>query len=964
MFRHKPIFLLCALLGISVLLPGQDLSKGSIQGVVRDASGAALTGVAITLQTPFGERTATSGSGGEYFFLNLPAGTGYQLTFSKEGFQAATLSDLVVHANRQTTLDVTLEPRRTTQVPMQKAPADMDFTAPATGAQLTDSLFQRVPVERNVSAVAAMAPGITEGGAAGPGNPSISGASPFENQYLINSANATDPGYTTLGPAQSVFGPSGLGVNFDFIEETQVLTGGADARHGQTLGGTVNLTTKTGGNAFHGTLYSYFQPREFEAARPNANLLTRSQRTQIVHEGRYDFGGDLGGYLIRNKLFFYGGFNPQYLRSYRRAPASFANSRLGEVTVKSRSYNYNAKLNWNWSPRHQFEGSVFGDPGYSPMGFTRVNSLAADDDRMASKWNFGSRVWTGRYTGEWTSNWLFTANFSQYFSEFRETPKYEGYQVIDNTSVLGGGQMTRGGLGLLENTESRVNQFALASTHRANWLGSHNLSYGFQYEDSNFDRTLRYTGTSFTLPDRPEFGDAAGKTVYGASLLRRHLNPADPASPFVLELWGGNYSNPFVAAQTWYKAAYVEDSWTIGRRLTLRPGLRWEHQRLSGTSYNPAFGNNWAPRIGVIFDPTADRNSKVFFHWGRFYQRIPAVLAAGITANQQSVRGVLYRDQAGNVDLSPANYLGGPWQTLRFTGRQTNALIVARDPSPGYQDEITAGYEHQFGRTMTFSGRFVWRDLRRVLDDVAPISVSEYEAGVPQQLLLVNPSAKNWFYDPERTYKAMELVVTKRFGANWQTYANYRLAKLEGNYEGLFRTDSGLLAPYMSTMFDFTNTDGRLLDQARTGVLPLDRRHSLKLFGNYQFTDRWLRNLNLGAGWKIESGTPISRYMAHPAYNLPGAVLSGSRGALGRTDWTYPFDLHADYTCKVAEGKNLKFVADFFNLFNQKRVVHVDQNFQLDRFTANPDFLKPNTLNFAYPYQVPFHARLGIRFEF
>src|SRR5439155_39615 len=175
----------------------------------------------------------------------------------------------------------------------------------------------------------------------------------------------------------------------------------------------------SGDNAFHGTLYSYFQPREFETARPDANRLTTTQHTRIVNEGRYDFGGDLGGYLIRNKLFFYRGFNPQFLRSYRTAPSIFTNSGLGEVPVKSRSFNYTAKLNWNLSPKHQFEASVFGDPSATPMGFTRVNALAADNDLMSSSLNFGSRIWTTRYTGDWRPNWLFTANFSQYFGEFR-----------------------------------------------------------------------------------------------------------------------------------------------------------------------------------------------------------------------------------------------------------------------------------------------------------------------------------------------------------------------------------------------------------------------------------------------------------------------------------------------------------------------------------------------------------------
>jgi hypothetical protein len=891
------------------------------------------------------------------------------MSLSKEGFQPATIADVAVHANRQTTVDVTMQARGAAQVVRSEAVStSLDFAAATPGVPVAESLFQRVPVERNVSAVTAMAPGVAGSGTAGYGNPSISGASGFENRYLIEGANATEPGYGAFGPTHAALGPAGSGVNFDFLREAQVVTSGADARHGQGLGGVVNLVTKSGASQFHGSLFSYFQPRQFEATRPDANRLTTSQRTRIVHEGRYDFGGDLGGYLIRDKLYFYGGFNPQFLRSYQTAPAMFANSRLGEVPVKSRSLNYTGKLTWNWSPKHQFEGSFFGDPSATPMGFTRVNALAADDDRMASKLNFGSRLWTGRYTGQWKPNWQFTASYSRYFSELRETPKYEGYQVIDNTAVQrgAGGQVIRGGLGLLDNNESRVNQLALSSTHRANWHGPHLFSYGFQYEDVDFDRTLRYSGAPFTLPDRPEFGAAAGRTQYGASLVRRYLNPADPSSPVVLEVWGGNYSDPFVAAQTWYKAAFVEDVWTIRGRLTIRPGLRWEHQRISGAGYNPSFEYNWAPRIGVTFDPLGDRLSKVFFHWGRFYERIPAILAAGITSNLSTVRGALYRDQTGTVDLSPASYVGKALagQTLRFTGRQPNALLLARDPTPAYQDEMGAGYERELGRNLAFSGRFLWRDLRRALEDVSTISLTDFEAGTPQQLMLVNPSAKNWFYDPKRTYKAMELVMTKRFGSHWQALGSYRLAKLTGNYEGLYRSDAGLLAPYLSTSFDFANTDGRLLDQARIGVLPLDRRHSLKLFGSYQFTHRWLKNLNLGGGWNIESGAPISRYMAHPAYNFPGEVISGERGALGRTDWTYPVDLHADYTWRMAEGKHLKFVADLFNLFNQTRLVRVDQNFQLDKFTPNPDFLKPNTVNYAYPYQVPFHARLGVRFEF
>lgn len=582
MFRRFriPTFLLLALTVYAYALQGQDFSKGTIAGTVRDGSGAVMANASVTLQWPAGNRSAMTGPEGKYFFSGLPVGSDYLISVTKEGFQPENIRGVVVHANRETAVDVTLGSRETTQmVKTGFAQHEIEPGAASITTVISESLYQKVPVERNVSAVIAMAPGVS--------GSSISGATALENRYLVNGADATDPIYGAFGPARA-----GAGMNFDFIKEAQVVPAAAEARYGQALGGTVNLVTKSGGNAFHGSLFSYFQPREFEAARPDPNRLTTSQHTRLVNEGRYDFGGDLGGYLIRNKLFFYGGFNPQYGRSYRIAASPFANAKLGEVPVKSRTLAYTAKLNWSLTPTHQFEASIFGDPSFMPMGFIRPYSLAADNDAMASRLEYGSRVWTGRYTGQWTPNWLVNASFSHYFNEFRETPKYEGYSIIDNTGVQrgAGGQFIRGGLGLLENTESRVNQITWSGAWRK---GSHSLSFGYQFEDRDYDRLLRYTGAPFALPDRPELGFAAGRTMYGAQLVRRYLNPTDPASPTVLELWGGYYSKPSMTGWTRYQAAYLEDSWNVGKRLTIRPGIRWEKQRISGVnSVNPSFGDN------------------------------------------------------------------------------------------------------------------------------------------------------------------------------------------------------------------------------------------------------------------------------------------------------------------------------------------------------------------------------------
>jgi hypothetical protein len=205
--------------------------------------------------------------------------------------------------------------------------------------------------------------------------------------------------------------------------------------------------------------------------------------------------------------------------------------------------------------------------------------------------------------------------------------------------------------------------------------------------------------------------------------------------------------------------------------------------------------------------------------------------------------------------------------------------------------------------------------------------------------------------------------VSKRFSTNFQFYGSYVLSKLYGNFPGSFRGDNFQTDPNISSLFDFTNSDGLLTGQDTPGVLPTDRRHQIKMFGNYQW-----RGFNFGGGWNIASGTPLTKLLDHPVYENSGEIPDGPRGSLGRSDWALPFSAHADYTWKVRESMRVKFVADIFNLFNQQEVIRVNQNYEINNSPGqlNPDFLLPDLQDFfnSGAYQAPFSARLAIRFEF
>ncbi len=978
----------------------QDITKGSIAGVIRDASGAVAPNVAVQLTSPFGDRSTNTDSAGTYSFQNLMPGGGYVVTAAPPGFATAKIQNVVVAINRQTTVDITLEVGKASETVNVEggAAATIDLSSTSVGATLNESVYKNTAIGRNISSIISMAPGVTDSGGAGQANPSINGASGLENQYVINGANITDPAYGGFGTYSRVFGPLGTGVNFDFVQEVQVQSGGFEAQYGQALGGVINVVTKSGGNSYHGSLYGYFAPAAFQAVGPNINNVLTNKVTYAKNTENYDFGGDLGGYIIKDKLFWYGGFNPKFSNNYEQADPSFQNSKLGTVNVSSKSLNYTGKVNWNLGSKHQFEGSVFGDPSDTPVTFNR--GMNSNNDLRTSALTYGSRTWTGRYTGTLTNSWIVTANYSEYYNHLTENPKYNGYLITDNTPVQesSGSSFSYNGLGLLENSESHTHQFAVSTSVIGNLFGQHTLQLGYQFEDDPYTDFQRYSGIDFKIPDLPEFAAAAGQTQFGASLTRTHEDSKDPTSPIVLQVTRGNYSSPNILTFSRYHSAYVEDTWTLGNRLTFKPGMRFEQQAMGGNYSRYVFAHNWAPRIGVILDPTGNRHTKFFANWGRFFEKVPSDIAIRAFSFESSVIGAWYKDPGPNAapDLSPANYV--PGHKLSFQGGPDAATLVAGGTGSEFQDEVVGGFEHEFGNNFTFTGRFVYRHMRRIIEDISGINVTQANAGVPQQYVVSNPSAKldifqnafpcnasdpncdpstgytaisnplgsdgtaDGFPNPSRIYKSMELIVSKRFSNNFQFYGSYVLSKLYGNFQGSFRGDNQQTDPNISSLFDFTNSDGLLTDQVRAGVLPTDRTHQLKMFGNYQW-----RALNFGLAWNIQSGTPISKLLDHPVYLNAGEVPVGGRGALGRTDWRFPIDLHADYTKPLGEKYRLKLVADFFNIGNQITYA-VNQFYEQTNSpgTLNPDFLRPYlpTTNVPLYANQSFYARLAVRFEF
>jgi hypothetical protein len=250
--------------------------------------------------------------------------------------------------------------------------------------------------------------------------------------------------------------------------------------------------------------------------------------------------------------------------------------------------------------------------------------------------------------------------------------------------------------------------------------------------------------------------------------------------------------------------------------------------------------------------------------------------------------------------------------------------------------------------------------------------ITNPESGYPQTLLGIGS-----FEDPLHEYDAMELTAAKRFSNNWALQASYRLSRLWGNYEGFYRNDNGQSDPAITSLFDFPTNDPtyaeiapelgwrgdiRFLGRAGAGPLPNDRRHQVKIYGNYAF--EW--GLNLGLGFNYSSGMPLTALAANPIYDSAGEIPETPRGDgfqtedgfRTRTPNVYNVDMRVDYGLRLPGRGRIVLLADAFNLFNFRKVTAYDDYTEIGLHAPNPDFGR------RLAYQRPRQFRLGARLEF
>ena len=960
-------------------------TTGTIAGRIVDAQGFVIPGIVVTVTGPQGAKSAVTDGEGRFSLPFLTPGS-YALRAELQGFKTIDRGNIDVRLDQKVDLSMTMEVGDLTEsVTVVGAPASLNATSATVTTNLDSATLASLPVGRRFSDTLYLAPGVSSSGSLGVANPSVSGSSGLENQYVVDGVNITNGGYGALGSYSIVFGSLGNGTPYDFMQEVQVKTGGYEAEFGESTGGVINVVTKSGSNSLRGSAFGYSHPDSFENAFRQVQTVNGTVNT--TQSQLTDLGATVGGPILHDRVFYFGAIDPQWETRTLMAPANFPLARLGGVDRDRRVINYAAKGTWQVTPTHRFDASFFGDPAHGDNGPQRTNSLLRTTTSGFSALDqYGGHNQTVRYSGIVWPRLIIDASIGHVLNRIIEIPSVNEWAVTDRTVVP---NVLSGGIGFFEaGNKSNSWQYRAKAMTTLEGAGQHQIGYGFTYDRLDYNQTNQRTGSTFTTP-------AGDRTATGAQIQIL----SDPTFGRIYRVTRANLNAARDTAQK-YVAGFVEDSWQIGNRVTIRPGLRYEQETLSGTLVRDfSLKQNWAPRVGATWDATGTGRVKAYGSYGRYFARVPNDLAARALSSDATITADYFDSQL--TRSIPNGVLAGP------TGSQTATHYTllgggadAIDPAAkvSYYNEYVAGVDYQLPQKLTVGVRYVHRDIGRVLEDVQPFPIVATDLGVPgaatADYTLTNPGPGTpvlgglgaSFEAPVHDYNAVEVTADKRLGDRWAIHASYRWSRLTGTFEGFYRDDNGQSDPGITSLYDFPTNDSsyvaigvprfgykgdiRFQGEAGSGPLPLDRPHQAKVYGSYLLDF----GLTLSAGLNLNSGKPLTGLAANPVYQNGGEIPLTPRGAgfqtsdgfQTRTPFTTTLDGHAAYSLKVGGRRSVVLVADVFNIFNRQTVADVDNWFESTFGSPNPDYGRAGASSVVAGQQflAPRQLRVGARLEF
>lgn len=759
------VFLLSLAILVPIFVSAQDQSAvtGSLNGTVTDPTGAAIPDATVTVTGPQGALTTRTDNLGRFTAANLRPGY-YDVKVTKTGFATVEAKHNEVTVSVASTMALKMGVgSESTTVEVSAAAVQLDTQNTAITSNLTDTFYNSVPMQRNVSAIFYAAPGVATGqvnttpNAIGPGqsNPSIGGASGLENLYVVDGVTITDQAFGSIGTFNRYHGALGTGINLTFVKEVDVKTTAFEPPYGKATGGIVQIVTKSGGDQFHGAISAYFAPSSFYASRYQYYQFgfVNSTYSSTLSQPAFDASVELGGYILKDKLFFFGAWDPSLSQNYiAAAPNAPAPSvALGTIHSSTTGLSYAGKLTYKVSDRTTFEATAFGDPSRHNVV---PNSLSSPvPTTTESSWNFGSQDELARLDSALSNTWTVDVAYAYNHNHFNEYPAFNQYEIINtvgNYTTPKQPQVTTG-LGAYE--PSKNNTYSIEANTSKIWQlwGQHTFNVGYAYDHTDFLDIPARSGPLFAIPGTNYLNNPIPNVKQSAvgqmSNAIFQIIPANTSNlsdatctkcPIVngarvyANVYRGTYQGLYVNSIGRYHQAFGEDVYEMNRHLTFNLGVRWEEQRVAGTVLSYNFGPSWSPRLGINIDPTGQQKSKLFFNFGRNYWAMPLDAAIRQLGNEQDATKYYYYpevaadgsitvipDAAHALNGTPKSTSGGAVTTF---GSPSFSSSTGEGIVPGtkqeYEDEYVIGFEQNLSRSLVLKARYSDRRLGRIVEDI------------------------------------------------------------------------------------------------------------------------------------------------------------------------------------------------------------------------------------------------------
>jgi outer membrane receptor protein involved in Fe transport len=916
--------------------------RGSIEGIVKDASGAILPGATVELKSTTGTTLNTvSDAGGVYRFPSLAPDV-YNLSANLSGFGPGKVDNVRVGLGEIKKVDFALSiagVAETVQVTAESPLVDVKQAARQTNIRAEQVAL--VPHGRDFTSLVTQAPGANN--EAKLGGLSIDGASAGENRYIVDGIETTN--------LQS--GLSGKNVIVDFIDEVQVKSSGYTAEYGGATGGVINAITKSGTNDYHGYTLLNWQgdktsggnvPAFGNVAGSGINTgaptlrisLTDQNKAEYVNYkedsyNRYEPGFAVGGPILKNKAWFFGAYQPAITPIDRtvtlRATGSAVNVHRKD-TVQYITANQTSQLGEKFRTRVAYNNSWSRQAGLLPslngtdaVGTNYAKSSTFPNYSLSGNadWIVSPRLFVGARGGYY--------NADQYDTNVPVEPQFTFQSSnVGLADVPGNLQHPTGFLSVLSNSKVDRDQqtrayFQADTTWYASLAGQHQFKFGLQYDrlGNNVLRGNARPVVRMFWNQALSSGSPVQRGNFGYYEVRS--NGVDPSKGIITE---GNVHSTNVGF-------FAQDSWTVGNRLTINAGLRTEREEVPAYTTGPdipdfgikfAFGDKLAPRAGFAYDVTGNGRTKVFGSWGIFYDIFKLELPRGSFGGDKWLSYYYSLEQADYTTLlnnsacppaCPGQLIRGP---IDFRHPSFGSDAIEPNLRPMKSQEATVGLDHELNGVMAVSAHYVHKQLDRAVEDTGSLDADGNEIYIianPSEGLTAEAYPGIAMPNPKRQYDGLELAFEKRLSNRWFLRTSYLLSRLYGNYSGLTQSDeNGRTSPNVGRGYDYPimmfTGDG----QPAYGALATDRPHQAKA----QFIYQLPIGISLGLNQYVASGVPVSREVAVlPTSNYP--VQYAGRGSDGRTPMFSQTDFYVQHEFRLGT-RAIQLNATVQNLFNEK----------------------------------------------